>query len=387
MRGWVTVATCAMVVTLAPSVSAIDLGQDGSVASVEVHGFASQGFILTTNNNYLSANSTDGSFQYSEIGLNFTKTLTDNLRMGLQFFAQNLGPEGSYIPNVDWFYLDYRWKDWLGFRAGRVKIPYGLYNDIQDVDSARVPVLLPQSVYPIENSNYLLAQTGVELYGYLKSSRAGALEYAAYGGTLLLDNLVPPNSPYTVEDLSVPYVIGGRLLWETPLDGLRVATSVQTLRVDATLLANNMPATIGLPAELWLASVEYSAHDLLLSAEYGRTYAKASTSDPTIFPPLPLTTSEAGYAMASYRVSPWFQPGMYYAIDFPNIDNRSGTANIQHDVAATLRFDINSFWLVKLEGHFMSGTAELSSSLNNNTPLVNLDRDWEVFLAKTTAYF
>ena len=30
---------------------------------------------------------------------------------------------------------------------------------------------------------------------------------------------------------------------------------------------------------------------------------------------------------------------------------------MQHDVAATLRFDINSHWLVKLEGHYMTGTA------------------------------
>jgi len=387
MKKVLAVVPVALALTSAPTASAIDIGQDGSVASVEVHGFASQGFILSTQNNYLSANSTNGSFQYSEVGLNFTKALTDNLRMGLQFFAQDLGPNGSYVPNIDWFYLDYRWKDWLGFRAGRVKIPYGLYNDIQDVDSARVPVLLPQSVYPIENSNYLLAQTGAELYGYLKSRRAGALEYAAYAGTILVDTLIPPNSPYTVEDLNVPYVIGGRLLWETPVDGLRLATSLQTLRLNATVLAKDVPATIGLPAELWLASVEYSGHDLLVAAEYGRTYAKVLSSNSTVSPSVPLTTAEAGYVMASYRVSRWLQPGMYYALEFPNIDNRRGPANIQHDVATTLRFDINSFWLVKLEGHFMSGTAELDSSLNGNVPLSDLSRDWEVFLVKTTAYF
>jgi hypothetical protein len=387
MKRWVTVATLAAGVSLASTASAVDIGQDGSIASVEVHGFASQGFILSTNNNYLSANSTDGSFQYSEVGLNFTKTLLDNLRVGVQFFARDLGPSGSYVPNIDWFYLDYRWKNWLGFRAGRVKIPYGLYNDIQDADSARVPVLLPQSVYPIENSNYLLAQTGAELYGYIKSRRAGALEYAGYAGTILVDTLIPPGSPYTIQNLNVPYVIGGRLLWETPLEGLRIATSIQTLRVNATLVANNMSATIGLPAELWLASVEYSAHDLLLSAEYGRTYAQASSSNPTLFPVVPLTTAEAGYVMASYRVNKWFQPGMYDALDFPNVDNRNGRQNIQNDVALTLRFDINSFWLVKLEGHFMYGTAELDSTLNGNVPLSGLDKNWEVFLVKTTAYF
>jgi hypothetical protein len=378
---------------------ALELGNDGSIASVEVHAFASQGFIATTHNNYLSDDTTHGSFQFSEVGLNFTKTVTDNLRMGFQLFAQNLGPTGSYDVKFDWFYLDYRWKDWLGFRAGRVKIPFGLYNEINDVDSARVPVLLPQSVYPLESDNYLLAQTGGEIYGYLKSRSAGALEYRAYGGTILVDTLVAPSTLYQVQDLNVPYVVGGRLLWEAPLEGLRVAGSVQALKLDATLLTSAMAATptmaaipaasasVEIPAELWVASVEYAAHDLVLAAEYSRWYVSSSSTNPAVIPQTPVTTSERGYVMATYRVAKWLQPGIYYAVEFPDIDKRSGRANFQHDVATTLRFDINSHWLIKLEGHFMSGTAELDPSLNDNVPTSALDENWEVFLAKTTAYF
>jgi hypothetical protein len=92
--------------------------------------------------------------------------------------------------------------------------------------------------------------------------------------------------------------------------------------------------------------------------------------------------------MAAYRVSKWLQPGAYYALEFPDISSRGGgPQNVQHDAAATVRFDINRYWLVKLENHFMSGTAELSSSLNGNQKLSALDRNWGVFLVKTTAYF
>jgi hypothetical protein len=387
MKIFRTLKWIAVLTTVAPTAWAVELGTEGDLASVEVHAFASQGFIFTTNNNYLADNTTHGSFQFSEIGLNFTKSLSDNLRMGLQLFAQDLGQTGSFDANVDWFYLDYRWKDWLGLRAGRVKIPFGLYNEINDVDSARVPILLPQSVYPVENTNFLLAQTGGEIYGYLKSRAAGALEYRLYGGTILVDTLIPPGSPYQVRDLYVPYVAGGRLLWETPLEGLRIAASLQTLKINVALLADDMPVTATVPAELWVASAEYSTHDLLVSAEYTRWYDKVTSTNPTLFPPTPLTTSERGYVMASYRATKWLQPGLYYALEFPNVDDRNGRQNVQHDVATTLRFDINSHWLVKLEGHFMSGTAELNSSLNNDVPLANLDRNWEVFLAKTTAYF
>ena len=97
--------------------------------------------------------------------------------MGVQIFARDLGPIGDYGVKADWFYLDYRWRDWLGVRAGRNKIPFGLYNDASDADSARVPVLLPQSVYPTRNRDFLLAQTGVEVYGYLGLGPGGALDY------------------------------------------------------------------------------------------------------------------------------------------------------------------------------------------------------------------
>src|SRR5687768_9494733 len=93
---------------------------------VEVHGFVSPGFILTTGNNYL-AKSKRGSFEFSEVGVNLTVPITDRLRTGVQLFARDLGPIGNYAPRADWYYLDYRLADWFGIRAGRVKIPFGLY--------------------------------------------------------------------------------------------------------------------------------------------------------------------------------------------------------------------------------------------------------------------
>ena len=95
-----------------------------------------------------------GSFEFAEVGINFTKALSDRLRLGVQLFARDLGPIGNYDAKFDWFYLDYRLSDWLGLRAGRVKLPFGLYNEINDVDAARVPILLPQSVYSTRNRDY-----------------------------------------------------------------------------------------------------------------------------------------------------------------------------------------------------------------------------------------
>lgn len=371
---------------------AVDIGSEDSLASMEVHAFASQGFILSKDNNYLDANTTHGSFQFSELGVNLTKSLTDRFRVGLQLFAQNLGPTGNYDIKADWFYLDYRFANWLGVRAGRVKIPFGLYNDSADIDSARVAVLLPQSVYPEEDRNYLLAQTGGEIYGYASLRAAGGLDYRAYAGTIYIDVTNTPGSPLLVTSYNVPYLVGGRLLYESPLPGLRLGASVQALRLDATVVPSTtmtMPlsADVQLPVVLWVASAEYVAGDLLLAAEYSRWYVGANSSNVAVFPSSGTVTSERGYAMATYRPSKWLQPGVYYSLMFPNVDDRSGRANMQHDVSTTLRFDVNTFWIIKAEAHYMIGTAGLDSTLNNNVPLSSLQQSWGVFLLKTTAYF
>ena len=374
---------------VATRAAAAELGTDGDLASVEVHAFASQGFLLSKDNNYIDTASKHGSFQFSELGINFTKNLGERLRFGVQLDAQNFGTAGNYNAKVDWFYADYRFADWLGLRFGRVKIPFGLYNEVNDVDSARTFVLLPQSVYPVQNRDYLLAQTGGELYGYLRMGDAGALDYRAYGGTIYFNAATQAGSPYQVASLSVPFVLGGRLLWETPVDGLRVGGSVQTLRLDTNLIAGpGATVNVEIPATLWIASAEYSAHDLLLAAEYSRWYVKGDSSNGALFPTSALQTSERAYGLVAYRVNKWFQPGGYYSLYFPNTDDRSsGRANIQHDVATTLRFDINPYWLAKIEGHYMAGTAGLTPALNGGIPLSQLTRNWGVLLLKTTVYF
>lgn len=373
---------------------------------VDIHGFVSQGVIKTSDNNYL-ARSARGSFEFSEVGINFTRRLTDRLRIGAQLFSRDLGPLGNYTARMDWYYLDYRWRDWLGLRAGRTKLPFGLYNELNDIDAARVPILLPQSIYPITSRDYLLAATGLEIYGYVSLGAGGALDYRLYGGTIFTDVNNRLTSPARVANFESPYVIGGRLLWDTPLNGLRVGASLQALRFDfdsvysadaaaALRGAGLVPASFNgvlhlkLPAILSVASVEYAIRDLLLAGEYS-IWRAGFQSTPTVVGLEPTTErqrlSERMYVMANYRLKPWLWPGLYYSLFFPRMDRRTPRDAHQHDVAATMRFDINGFWLVKVEAHYMQGTAGLDPVLNDDRPINQLTQRWVVLLAKTTLSF
>jgi hypothetical protein len=364
---------------------------------LQIHGFASQGLIKTTKNNYLVKHSTRGSFEFTEAAINLTQSLTDRLRMGLQLFTSQIGSAGDFRVEADWYYLDYRFADWLGLRAGRTKVPFGLYNEINDIDAARVPILLPQAVYPLLSRDLLLAQTGLELYGYLRLGSAGGLEYRVYGGTLYAP--APPNSAtLTVTDFSVPYTYGGRLMWETPLEGLRLGGSYLGLRADAaaTIAASDpsMAAstlTQRLLFHLWIASAEFARDDLLLAAEFSRWIGRLdNTAQAAMSPPVTTRTDETDtryYGMAAYRVARWLMPGAYYAGVFHDRKDLAGRGRYQHDIAATLRFDLNSFWLVKVEGHYMLGTGDVTNDLNGGLTADMLAERWFVFLAKTTAYF
>ncbi len=349
---------------------------------LEVHGFVSQGAMLSTANNWL-ARSRRGSFEFTDIGLNFTMPVQENLRAGIQLFSRDLGPLGNYSAKVDWAYLDYQWKSWLGFRAGRVKIPYGLYNEGTDADSSRVAILPPQSMYPLVNRDYLLAQTGLEIYGFAPLGDAGELEYELYGGTIYV-----PTEGVTagVSNLvwDAPYILGGRLIWETPLDGLRAGASFLKGRIDSTFDYLGMPASIDYPTTTWAASAEYATQDLLLAAEYSRWYIDLRSSFPTLGG---FRTQERAYASGSYRFTKWFQPGAYYSMFFLDTEKRTGRENYQHDVAATLRFDVNPHWIWKLEGHYLIGTGLTQDNLNEDVPAGAREKYWGMFLIRTTAYF
>lgn len=144
----------------------------------------------TSKNNFLAETDlghTEGTFEMFQAGVNATARLTDKLHAGVQLFARDLGPLGNYEVALDWAYLDDRVHESLGVRAGRIKMPYGFYNETQDIDSVRNPILLPQSVYPLQFRDFMFAVNGASVYCTVPLGAAGSLDYDAFGGVVLLD--------------------------------------------------------------------------------------------------------------------------------------------------------------------------------------------------------
>ncbi|MDA8139593.1 MAG: hypothetical protein M0036_13165 [Desulfobacteraceae bacterium] len=351
---------------------AYDLG------GVQIHGFVSQGFLYSDDYNYLANDTKDGSFEYNEMGINFGKQLTDKLRIGLQLFSRDLGDAANNKVTVDWAYADYRWQDYLGLRAGRIKLPMGLYNETRDMDMLRTSIVLPQGIYNDLLRDNLIAINGVGLYGNTRMGGAGSLDYQALVGVVQTD---PDSGVNKLTNDGLSSVQGqvtgspqndtsyvGALRWETPLSGLKLGYSIfyeTDVIMPISILDGAIQTSFEGPVTIQIASIEYTWRNLVVAAEYMHRRA-----DSTILSNQRITKAESYYLMASYRFNDWFTLGSYYSEFYPDTEDKDGSEatvnNVpcshrawEKDLALTLRFDINDYWVFKIEGHSVNGTANV----------------------------
>jgi hypothetical protein len=401
-------AAIAVFCVWAPSVRAQETPSTTGLQSptIDIHGFVSEGGFVSTANNYIGASSR-GSLEFFEAGLNVSTEVADKLRVGLQLFARDEGDLRDDAPRIDWAFLDYHWQPWLGLRAGVIKMPFGLYNEYSDIDSARLPILLPQSIYPIRNREALLSHTGLALYGDQPIGALGEIDYQAWLGTLTVPENALELNGGTLDKVDTRYVTGAQLFWQPPVEGLRLGgtfvrasidfhVSLDPASVAALIAAGLVPADYDgsiviflKPTQLWIASAEYTHEDWLFAAEYSRATQRQRTTLPDL---IPTTTSDSElfYAMATYRLTSALETGAYYSVVHADAHDRDGSDPrfaehfyaYQRDLAAMLRFDVNDHWLWKAEAHFIDGTADLKSRPNPDP-----ERYWGLFLVRTTVTF
>jgi hypothetical protein len=196
---------------------------------VQVHGFGSQGYAYSNENNFLTMNTSHGSPAFTEGSLNLSMPISDKFRIGGQGYTRKIGSLDDFRPSLDWAYGDYKIAGWLGVRAGKVKTAMGLYNDTQDMAFLYPWALLPQGVYPTDLRTTFIAHTGGDLYGRIPLKKAGKLDYTAYYGYRSYDN----REGYYYYSLANGFNIlringhmeGWDLKWQTPVKGLMLGTS------------------------------------------------------------------------------------------------------------------------------------------------------------------
>jgi hypothetical protein len=391
----------------------------------DIHGYGSVGYLHSDRNNYLTADTADGTFEAYDFGLTIGRTLTPELRISGQGVVRNLGRMGKGIPRIDWANIDYRPRNEFGIRVGIIRQPVGMYNQARDLDMLRTTALLPQGVYNEQLRDWLTGQPGAQVYGNYLTERAGMFGYSlSLAQTRYYDDSKPwgdnfvdgillnmglqqagnPNAfPGDGYDYSDRYTIVGALTWDTPLDGLRLQASVMHQRAEIEIRTQNpdLPAfDLDMDVNKYLIlSAEYTYNAWQFAFEYLYTDWDVTVD----LPGAETMTRKFGgyYVQAKRRMNDWLELATYYSVYHPDLDDRKGRAYEQlsealgqpgmfpdymawqKDFCVAVRFDITPDWLFKMEWHYIDGVGQLYPAANPD----GFSRYWNLFALKTTYTF
>jgi predicted porin len=251
---------------------------------------------------------------------------------------------------------------------------------------------LPQSIYEDQFREVRVSMMGAGVYGEVPLGAGGSLSYNAMGGSQSFDesggyvtlySSYGDGSDYKSE---AGYTSAGQLIWNTPLDGLRLGGSfyyANELEWMGKAVNGAFAQMLGVPVgDIWgityydwvdvIASAEYVWNDLTLAAEYR---SQETDSKLVAFDNANTSKKEGWYAGASYRFTDWFELGGYYS------SYKSGN-NTEDDIAISTRFDLNDSWIAKLEAHHLDGNLNSLGDLWGEKA-----DDWWMFAAKLTYSF
>jgi hypothetical protein len=345
--------------------------------SVQVHGSLSQGFAYSNDNNFLTMKTSDSSPAFTDGALNLSTAVTDKFHVGAQAYDRKVGQLDDFRPQLDFAYGDYRFARWFGVRAGRVKTALGLYNDTQDADFLYTWALLPQGTYPLDLRNSMIAHDGGDLYGQIPLKKAGKLNYTGYYGKRTFDD----RSGYYIfsSDLGMPIdsasgrALGWDLRWTAPLKGLTLGSSwidMTQNRVghynEAYFPPDTQYRAHSAPDRTAVGYADFQRNKWDFSGEYRAENYWLSILTPSFGNSVFLWngTNESWFTTASYHATKRVTLGVYhsnYHVDSPADPTNKATNHIYDEVAAA-RVDLNRYWVVKAEGHFMDGYGDLYST-------------------------
>lgn len=390
---------------LLPAVSGLCLSSSVQAAeeTFSVNGFITQGVFYTDRNNVYGDSDDKPSFDFHEIGLNTAYRFTPELRGAVQVMSRQAGKVDNGEPKLDYALLDYRFNDspgaTYGIRAGRLKVPFGFYNETRDVAFTRPSIMLPQSLYFDQARDLELSIDGAILYGSVDVP----------GGWLDLDLLY--GSPQTDTNVEYAYLamdaagkfedsegFMGRIIYNADGGRVRIGATVAEYRLgykpaggsfpyefnEGDLKLNVAMLSVQYNTENWSLTGEYMVHDIDWT-EMGGIYA--------VRPKTPLTSY---YLQLQYRLNYNWDLLLRYDDLVLDGNDPQGKRNSQlfpkqahnfyaKDVTLGVGWKPNPDWLFRAELHNIEGTGWAAEQDNFDSS--TLSKYWNIFALQATYRF
>jgi hypothetical protein len=313
--------------------------QEGKLS---INGFGSWGYGASTHGNSYDLARPDGNFDDGEFGLVLSARLSDQVVVAAQTHLVING-----VAFIDFLFGEYRFSDLARLKLGIVKHPFGILGEVPHIGTLRPFFLLPASIYG-ESEMTGSGVRGASLGGSLPAG-PWRVSYDLYGGSLALpvadviDKLVvqglTPGGVLFHEREEINYILGGRAVFMTPVEGLDLRVSVY----GSPLKGDNARRLVAGP------SLEYLGEKLSVRAEYFFLYEQGAERRNQ-------QRTHAAYATAAYFVSEKIQLGVRAEIGQINVPGTARPSYFEHrELAGTFNVWLDPGLVLKFSLHAIDG--------------------------------
>lgn len=355
----------------------------------QIHGFLTQGFFHSSDNNVYGQSDDGISPGLTEFGVNLNYQPLDKIRFAAQGLYRRAGDVDPGSVRLDYGLIDFALFDYdsgkVGIRGGRIKIPFGLYNETRDVAFTHPTIMLPQGIYFDRSRSLLLSADGGSLYA---EQRTGVGDF-----TFKFNVGMPSNDLSEIKTV----VLGKREaqgVFEThpaiatqlnyEVNGGEYVFAISYMDLEF----NFFPAeaeTLGQSRthiQPLMFSAQYNGEKVTLTGEYLYRWNKFGN-----FAPAGKFVTESWYVEGSYRFLPQLQATVRYDnLSIDKDDSRGDGAvalgfprhvAFAQDWVFGLRWDITPSWMVRGDYTIVHGTAWLPQADNR---VIGRDvQDWDLY--------
>ncbi|HET8708004.1 MAG TPA: hypothetical protein VFM46_16995 [Pseudomonadales bacterium] len=133
------------------------------------NGFVSQSVINTSDNNFFGRSDDALNTDFRELALILTGSPVQALEGSMQVLSRSAGTADNGAPRIDYAFVSWRFQETVeisqGFSLGKVKVPYGFFNETRESPFGRQHIWLAQSIYPDRSRNSQMTANELLYFG------------------------------------------------------------------------------------------------------------------------------------------------------------------------------------------------------------------------------
>ncbi len=328
----------------------------GELDNISIHGFAHQSFIKTDTNTFVVDNAEDGSFKDFTVGLTFTAKPANNVFIRAQII------ENDNTIDLDWGFGEYHINENFGVKAGKMKLPFGLFTETMPVRA-----LQPFNFLPGFYNFGVNTVNGFGGFANYEHENGWGGSFDLYGGYF------PANIGGSLDD-----ILGGQLWITPPIDGLKTGFGYvqSTLNIPLYGMAMNL--------KFCMLSCEYTGDKLFMRSEYSWATVDGDKDNQWL------------YAEAGYLVNEYIQPVVRWAkwedLDWtsaPDPVGRPKLTKTETEIGMGVNVFMSNGVILKLEYHMFDGNSSLALSNQDPMDMKNPvpDEKWNLLSLSTAFMF